>query len=120
MKYLLLAYIDETIWKEGEKEACMDESRKLCHALNQEGVYVHASPLHDVDTATSVRVREGESLITDGPFAETHEQLGGYFMVNVNTLDEAMAIAARIPSARVGTIEIRPMVELDNMPEKKI
>lgn len=120
MKYLLLAYIDETIWEEGELEACREESRQLCHTLNEEGVYLHAAPLYDVDTATSIRVRQKETLVTDGPFAETHEQLGGYFMIDVDNLDAAIAVAARLPSARFGTIEIRPMVEMEDMPEKKI
>jgi hypothetical protein len=67
--------------------------------------------LEPVTTATSIRVRDGKELVTDGPFAETHEQLGGYFLIEAKNLDEATAIAARIPSARTGTIEVRPLVE---------
>lgn len=116
MKYLLLIYSDENVWAEGEREACMQESMQLCHELAEEGVYIHASPLEEVVSATSVRVREGRTLVTDGPFAETHEQLGGYFMIDVPSLDDAMAVAARIPAVRNGTVEIRPMVELPGMP----
>src|SRR5690554_6225118 len=116
MKYLLLIYTDEKVWAEGEREACMAESMQLCHELAEERVYLHASPLEEVVSATSVRVREGKALITDGPFAETHEQLGGYFMIEVASLDEALAVAGRIPGARNGTVEIRPMFELSGMP----
>lgn len=116
MKYLLLIYNDENVWAEGEREACMKESMALCHELAEEGVYIHASPLEEVVSATSVRVREGRSLVTDGPFAETHEQLGGYFMIDVPGLDEALTIAARIPGGRKGTVEVRPMMELSGMP----
>ena len=70
-----------------------------------------ANPLEPTTTATSIRVRDGKRLVTDGPFAETHEQLGGYFLIEADNLDEATSIAARIPSARTGTIEVRPLVE---------
>jgi hypothetical protein len=94
----------------------MAESVALCHDLNAAGQYVSASPLHYINTATSVRVREGKALITDGPFAETREQLGGYYIVDVANLDEALEIAGRIPGARMGTVEVRPIFELDNLP----
>ena len=77
-----------------------------------------ANPLHPTATATSVRVREGRSLVTDGPFAETREQLGGYFLIDVPNLDEAIRIAARIPGARKGTVEIRPVMEIPGLPQK--
>jgi hypothetical protein len=77
---------------------------------------VTASPLHPVATATSVRIREGKRLVTDGPFAETREQLGGFYMIDVKDLDEAIQVAARIPPARKGTIEIRPMIDIPNLP----
>ena len=73
--------------------------------------YLAAAPLHPTSTATSVRMRDGKRLVTDGPFAETREQIGGYFLIEAGNLDEAIAIAARIPSARMGTIEVRPLVE---------
>jgi hypothetical protein len=78
-----------------------------------------ALPLHPVATATSVRVRNGKQLVTDGPFAETHEQLGGFFLIEARDLDEAIGIAARIPSARKGTVEVRPVLELSGLPEVK-
>jgi hypothetical protein len=116
MKYILLLYSDEAAWTEQEREDCYAESTQLTHQLQAEERYLDASPLHSVATATSVRVRDGKRLLTDGPFAETYEQLGGYFLVNAKDLDEAIAIAERIPSARKGTVEIRPIVELSGLP----
>ena len=118
MKYLLLIYSDEKkVWIEGEREKCFAESTQLAHELNAKGQYLGASPLLPVSTATSVRVRDGRRLVTDGPFAETHEQLGGFFMIEANDLDGAITVAARIPSARKGTVEVRPVVELAGLPE---
>jgi hypothetical protein len=116
MRYMLLIYTDENVWLEGERDACMAQSRALCHALEADGSYLAAAPLHPVATATSIRVREGRTLVTDGPFAETHEQLGGYYLIDVPDLDAAMAVAARIPGARRGTVEIRPVIDLPDMP----
>lgn len=116
MKYMMLIYSDESIWTESERAKCMAGSVELCHQLNAEGKYLSASPLHYVETATSVRVRDGKALVTDGPFAETREQLGGYYLVDAANLDEAIDIASRIPGARMGTVEIRPIFELDNLP----
>src|SRR5215212_10141005 len=112
MKYMLLIYANENAWSDGEREECYLESTRLTHDLHASGRYLGASPLHPVATATSVRVRDGKRLVTDGPFAETREQLGGYFVVDAEDLDEAIAIAGRIPAARKGTVEIRPIVEL--------
>jgi hypothetical protein len=117
MKYMLLIYSDENAWTEVEREGCFAESIALTHKLHADGKFVGASPLHPVATATSVRVRGGKRLVTDGPFAETHKQLGGYFLVDARDLDEAIAIAERIPGARKGTVEIRPMLELAGLPE---
>lgn len=116
MKYMLLAYSDEQAWDEGEREQCYKDSGRIVHDLRASGRNVAAAPLHPVATATSVRVRDGKSLVTDGPFAETREQLGGYFIVDVPDLDEAIAIASRLPSARLGTIEIRPIMEIPGLP----
>jgi hypothetical protein len=115
MKYIMLIYSDENAWTEREREHCYAESTQLTHELNVKGQFLGASPLHSVATATSVRVREGKRLVTDGPFAETREQLGGYFLIDAKDLDEAIAIAERIPSARKGTVEIRPIVELSGL-----
>ena len=114
MKYLLLVYGTEGVWegKAAELAACQADSAALCHELEARGQLLSASPLHSVATATSVRVRNGKPLVTDGPFAETTEQLGGYFLVDVENLDEAIAISRRIPGATRGTIEIRPLSPL--------
>lgn len=116
MKYMMLIYSDESLWTEAERAKCMEESVQLTHQLNEQGKFISASPLHFVDTATSVRVRDSKTLITDGPFAETREQLGGYYIVDVDNLDEAIDIASKIPGARKGTVEIRPVFHLDNLP----
>ena len=116
MKYMLLIYADEQVWTDPEREQCYGESTQLAHQLKSQGKYLAASPLQPVATATSVRVRSGKRLVTDGPFAETREQLGGYFMIEARNLDEAIEIAGQIPGARKGTVEIRPVVEIPNLP----
>jgi len=116
MKYMLLVYMNENAMNQTEQEACYVESTQLCHDLKAKGQYLAASPLHPVATATSVRVRDGKRLVTSGPFAETHEQLGGYYLIDAKDLDEAIAIAARIPPTRKGTVEIRPMLEIPGLP----
>lgn len=116
MKYMLLIYSSEADWTEEERAECMSDSTRLCEELAAKGQFVAASPLQGVDMATSVRLREGETLVTDGPFAETHEQLGGYFLVDMPNLDEAIALARRIPSAQKGTVEIRPVLEIEGIP----
>jgi hypothetical protein len=117
MKYMLLIYTDEDAWTENEREHCYAESTQLTHDLNARGKYLGASPLHPVATATSVRVRDGKRLVTDGPFAETREQLGGYFLIEAEHLDEAIDIAGRIPGARKGTVEVRPVMDLSGLPQ---
>ena len=116
MKYLLLVYGAESAWTQDERMACMAKSVELCHELNEKKQYLGASPLHSVSTATSIRNDGGKKLVTDGPFAETHEQLGGYFLIDVPDLDAAIAVAKRIPGGNKGTVEIRPIVELDSLP----
>jgi hypothetical protein len=117
MKYLLLVYTDENAYAPGEREECMQESIELTHDLHAKGQYLAASPLQPVATATSVRVRNGKPLVTDGPFAETREQLGGYFLIDARDLNEAINIAARIPGARKGTVEVRPVHVLEGLPK---
>jgi hypothetical protein len=119
MKYMLLVYGAEDAWTPSERQECMVESTKLCHDLASKGKYYGASPLHPVATATCVKVRGGHRITTDGPFAETTEQLGGYFLVEAANLDEAIAIASRIPGATKGTVEIRPVFELTGLPQTK-
>ena len=116
MKYMLLIYGEEQAWTQDEREACFRDSTEVAHALQRKGQYLAASPLQPVATATSVQIRSGAKLVTDGPFAETREQLGGYFLIDAKNLDEAIEVAAQLPSARRGTVEIRPLVEIPNLP----
>ncbi len=116
MKYMLLIYGAEGGWTEDERRACMVESLGICDKLASQGKFLDASPLQSVKTAATVRVRDGRTLITDGPFAETTEQLGGYYVLDLADLDEAIAVAARLPPAAKGTVEIRPLVELEGLP----
>lgn len=115
MKYMLLIYDDEGVWErmsETERHRLFGEYMQFTEQIKTTGQYIAGAPLQPVATATSVRVREGQQLITDGPFAETREQLGGYYLVDARNLDEAIALAARIPSAKLGTIEVRPVMEI--------
>jgi len=116
MKYMLLIYVDEQVWTESERHECYGESTQLAHQLKAKGQYLGANPLQSVTTATTVQVRSGKRLVTDGPFAETREQLGGYFLIEAKNLDDAIEIAGKIPAARKGTVEIRPLVEIPNLP----
>jgi hypothetical protein len=116
MRYMLLIYGEENILNQAEMEQCYQESAQLAHQLHTAGQFLATAPLQSISTATSVRVREGKRFVTDGPFAETREQLGGYFLINAANLDEAIAIAERIPGASRGTVEIRPVVEIKGLP----
>jgi hypothetical protein len=112
MQYLLLIYLDESRWERldsPEQQKIYGEYRELISELGKAGKFLGGNELQPIATATTVRVRGGKKSITDGPFAETKEQLGGYFLVEANDLDEAMEIAARIPSATTGSIEVRPV-----------
>jgi hypothetical protein len=114
MKYMLLIYDNEQAWtriSETEQRKIYGEYMQFTEDIKASRNYLAGSQLHPVATASSVRVRDGKELITDGPFAETHEQLGGYYLIEAKDLDEATKIAARIPSARYGTVEVRPLVE---------
>ncbi len=119
MKYMLLVYLDEKALSESEREACYRDSAQLAQDLESSGHHLDASPLHPTSVATTVRMRKGKRIVTDGPFAETHEQLGGYFLVDADDLDEAISIAGRIPVARMGTIEIRPVLEISGLPGQR-
>ncbi|HEY3393787.1 MAG TPA: YciI family protein [Lacipirellulaceae bacterium] len=121
MRYLLLCYDDDKAWEQAGQDAleeAMQEAVQLTHEINAKGQYIEAAPLEPVSTATSVRVRDGKRLVTDGPFAETREVLGGYYLIDVPNLDEAILIAQRHPGARLGTVEIRPVMELPGLPGK--
>ena len=114
MKYMLLIYDEEQEWaalSKEEKQKIYGEYRQLMQELETKGQHLGGDQLHPTTMATSIRVRNGSQMITDGPFAETREQLGGYFLIEAKDLDEANSIAARIPSARMGTVEVRPVVE---------
>lgn len=119
MKYMLLVYLSEDALTENERLQCYKDSAKLSRDLHESGNYLAASPLQPIATATSLRVRNGKRLITDGPFAETHEQLGGFYLIDAKDLDEAIAIAAKVPVVTVGTIEIRPVLEIPGLPENR-
>src|SRR5690606_15133121 len=119
MKYILLCYDDGPAWEqagEAAHRAAIEEAVGITHELDAKGQYLLASPLQPTSTATSVRVREGQCLVTDGPFAETREHLGGFYLIDAPDLDEAIAIAVRHPGARVGTVEIRPVKEIAGLP----
>ena len=116
MKYMLLIYVDEQALSETERQACYVESAQLAHEIKASGQYLAANPLHPITMATTVRVRDGKRFVTDSPFAETREQLGGYFLIDATHLDEVISIAARIPMAHKGTVEIRPVVEIPGLP----
>ena len=116
MKYLLLIYGQESDWANmapAQGAAMMEEFGKFTQELSASGKNLGGNRLKDVASATTVRVRDGKRLVTDGPFAETKEQLGGYYLVEAKDLDEAIAIAAKIPSARVGSIEVRPVFTME-------
>jgi len=113
MQFLLLIYGAEGEWDKvtpTQEAAIHEEYGQLIQELSGKGKFLGGSQLKRTAMATTVRVRDGKRVVTDGPFAETKEQLGGYFLVDANDLDEALAIAARIPSARTGMIEVRPLV----------
>src|SRR5438128_1271884 len=116
MKYMLLIYMAEDAMNPTEREQCYADSTQLCHELQSRGQFVTASPLAPIATATSVRIREGKRTVTDGPFAETREQLGGFYIIDAKDLNEAISIAAHVPPARKGTVEVRPVMELPGLP----
>ena len=117
MKFILLMYAEEGAWPPDDHRVALAESIDVCHQLHANGQYLSAAPLQPPSTATCVRVRDGKRIVSDGPYAETKEQLGGYFLIDVESLEEAIAIAARIPGARRGTAEIRPLMEVTGLPE---
>ncbi len=120
MKYMLLVHHDEEAIKklsETKRRQMLEESVQLTHQLHANGQYLSASPLQPASTAAIVRVRDGKPFVTDGPFVETHEQIAGYFLIEAKDLDEAIAIATRVPGARIGTVEVRPLIEITGLPE---
>ena len=116
MRYMLLIYLDEHALDDQQREECYNESTQLARDLQASGNFIASAPLYATSTASSVRVREGKRLVTDGPFAETREQLGGYFLIRAESLEAAQNIAARIPAARSGTVEVRQVIEIPGLP----
>ncbi|MBS0168161.1 MAG: YciI family protein [Nitrospira sp.] len=119
MKYLLLVHHNEDVFKgmpEGTRKDMLAESIRLCHQLANKGQYIHASPLQPENTGTLVQIREGNAIITDGPFMETKEQLAGYFLIDAENQEEAIKIAERVPGARIGTVEVRPVTKISGLP----
>ena len=120
MKYMLLCYDNEKAWEDagpGAMKHAMEEAVQLTHELHARGEYRLASPLHPAADATVVRVREGRRVVTDGPFAETREVLGGFYLIDVKDLNEAISVASRHPGARLGTVEVRPVMEIAGLPD---
>src|SRR2546421_13034425 len=115
MKYILLIHHEEAI-DENQRQPLLEESVQLANQLHEKGQYLDAAPLQPASATISVKVRDGKRLVTDGPFAETREQIGGYFLIDAGDLDEAIVIAARIPGARIGTVEVRPVREGEGLP----
>ena len=118
MKYMLLIHHEE-ILDENERQQLLGESVQLANNLHEKRQYFDAAPLHPTSATVSVKVRDGRRLVTDGPFAETREQIGGYFLIDAKDLEEAVDIAGRIPGARIGTVEVRPVREVEGLPETK-
>jgi hypothetical protein len=119
MKYMLLCYDDEPFWQragQAAHEAAMQEAVQLCQEINAKGQYLMAAPLYSPSTATTIRVRNGVAIMTDGPFAETREVLGGFYLIDVENLEEAIAIAKRHSGARVGAVEVRRVLEIAGLP----
>jgi hypothetical protein len=116
MQYMLLVYLKEAAPTEAQRAQCYSDSAAFARHLHANGKYVASAPLHPTSTATSVRTVEGKQVVTDGPFAETREQLGGYFLVDAANLDEAIEIAKQLPAGRWGTVEIRPVMEIAGLP----
>jgi len=120
MKFMLLVHHDENRFAalaEGVKHDLLDESIRLTHELHANAQYVSASPLQNAATAAIVRVRDGSAFVTDGPFIETKEQVAGYFLIEARDMDAAIAVAKRVPGARIGTVEIRPLREISGLPD---
>lgn len=116
MKYILLIHHEEAL-NEDDRRDLLAESVQLANQLHENRQYLDAAPLQPISATTSVMVRDGKRIVTDGPFAETREQIGGYFLIDAKDVDEAIDIAGRIPGARIGTVEVRPVREVKGLPK---
>lgn len=122
MKFMLIVHHNEEAFEkmdQAQRQQLLAESIELTHQLHASGQYVHASPLQPAATSVVVRAREGKPLVTDGPFIETREQIAGYFLIDARDLHEAISIAARVPGARIGTVEVRPLIEIKGLPDTR-
>ncbi|MGE0128806.1 MAG: YciI family protein [Blastocatellales bacterium] len=119
MRYMLLIYLEENAMSQAEREHCYVDSAQLAQNLHANGQFLATAPLQPVAKGASVQMRGGKRLVTDGPFIETREQLGGFFLIDAKDLDEAIGVAAQIPGARYGTVEIRPVIELEGLPNRQ-
>jgi len=116
MQYMMLIYLEPGAPTEAQRTKCYENSAAFARELHSKGQYILSAPLHPTTTATSVRAVDGKRLVTDGPFAETREQLGGFFLVDAANLDEAIEIAKRLPAGQYGTVEIRPVIQISGLP----
>lgn len=119
MKFMLIVHHDEDAFarmSEATRRDMLTESVQLTHQLHANGQYLSASPLHPSTTAVIVRVKDGKPMVTDGPFVETREQIAGYFLIEANNIEDATAIAVRVPGARIGSVEVRPVRDVDGLP----
>lgn len=119
MKFMLLVHHDEAAFEligKDKQVQMLAESVALTHQLHGNGQYLSASPLHPAASAVVVRVRDGKPIVTDGPFIETREQIAGYFLIDAEDLEQATQIAIRVPGARIGTVEVRPLREISGLP----
>ena len=117
MQYMLLIYLDEDALSEAERAKCYQDSAGFAQQLHTKRQYVSAAPLYPTSSAKSVRVKNGRAMVTDGPFAETHEQLGGFFLIEADSIEKATEIAGQIPAGRWGTVEVRPVLQVDGLPD---
>jgi hypothetical protein len=117
MQYMLLIYLDENSLSEAERAQCYQDSAGFARQLHTRRQYVSAAPLYPTSSAKSVRVKNGKTMVTDGPFAETHEQLGGFFLIEAASIEKATEIASQIPAGRWGTVEVRPVLQVEGLPE---
>jgi len=118
MKYMLMMYFaEDTAPTEEQRQHCYIESTAFANKLQEQGKFLGAAPLQPTSTATSLRLENGKRVVTDGPFAETREQLGGFFLIEAKDLDDAIEIASQVPAGRWGTVEIRPLVEVQGLPK---
>ncbi len=117
MKFILLIHHEEAI-DENYRRELLNESIELANRLHENGQYLDAAPLHPASSTVSVSVRDGKTTVIDGPFAETKEQIGGYYLIDAKDMDEAVGVAKRIPGARIGTVEVRPVREVDGLPAR--